>query len=160
MSCPYIPHRTEEGYGLSQKGLDTVISQYHPSLIITVDHGITAAEKVAYAKTKSIDVIVTDHHVKPKVLPQCTIIHTTAISGAGVAWFVAKELVKNQTTELLSLAAIGTIADMVPLIAANRSIAKYGLIELNTTKRIGLNALMKDAGLTKGHSRHMIFHMF
>jgi single-stranded-DNA-specific exonuclease len=178
---PYIPHRMEEGYGLSQKGLDAVISQYHPSLVITVDHGITAAENVAYARTKGIDVIVTDHHVKPKKLPQCTIIHTTALSGAGVSWFVAKELLSSGMTahagltrgsassskaktdsrlraslsggrgnDILELAAIGTIADMVPLIGANRSIVKYGLTALNSTKRIGLNALMADAGLTKG----------
>ncbi|MBI5620052.1 DHH family phosphoesterase, partial [Candidatus Gottesmanbacteria bacterium] len=76
-AMPYIPHRVEEGYGLSHKGIDTVVGQYHPMLIITVDHGITAKEKVAYAKKLGIDVIVTDHHVKPKSLPECTIVHTT-----------------------------------------------------------------------------------
>ena len=66
---PYIPHRVEEGYGLSVKGIDSVVEQFKPKLIITVDHGITAWEKVAYAKKLGIDVIVTDHHVKPKKLP-------------------------------------------------------------------------------------------
>src|SRR3989344_4357394 len=65
---PYIPGRVEEGYGLSTKGIDSVIAQYHPGLIITVDHGITAFEKIEYAKSKGIDVIVTDHHVKPEKL--------------------------------------------------------------------------------------------
>ncbi len=173
---PYIPHRVEEGYGLSQKGIDTIKEQYNPTLMITVDHGITAKEKVAYAKELGIDVIITDHHVKPEKLPECTIVHTTKLSGAGISWFVAKELIqdskKNNTSvilgseatpeskerfwtsqndgELLALAAIGTIADMVPLVGPNRSIAKYGLAAINTTHRVGLEALMADAGLTNG----------
>jgi single-stranded-DNA-specific exonuclease len=147
---PYIPHRIDEGYGLSTKGIDSVIAQFHPTLIITVDHGITAEEKVEYARSKGIDVVVTDHHVKPDTLPLCPIIHTTNLCGAGVSWFVAKELSKNPDPELVALAAIGTIADMVPLVAGNRSIAKYGLDTLNKTTRIGLNALMTEAGLTKG----------
>jgi single-stranded-DNA-specific exonuclease len=143
---PYIPHRVEEGYGLSIKGIDAVWEQYDPSLIITVDHGITAREKVAYAKSLGIDVIVTDHHVKPDKLPDCTIVHTTELCGAGVSWFVAKELDKPD----IALVAIGTIADMVSLTGANRSIVKFGLQELNKTKRVGLRALLQDAGLTLG----------
>ncbi len=147
---PYIPHRAEEGYGLSTKGIDAVINQYHPMLIITVDHGITAREKVAYAKSKGIEVIVTDHHVKPKKLPECIMVHTTTLCGAGVSWFVAKELQKQKNEELLALASLGTIADMVPLLGVNRAIVKHGLLALNHTKRVGLDALIKDAGLTKG----------
>ncbi len=143
---PYIPHRAEEGYGLSVKGIDAARAQYDPSLIITVDHGITAREKIAYAATKGIDVIVTDHHVKPHELPDCTIIHTTQLCGAGVSWFVCKEL----GTPDVALAAIGTIADLVSLTGANRSIVKYGLAELNKSKRVGLIALMQDAGLMSG----------
>lgn len=167
---PYIPHRVEEGYGLSIKGLDAVAAQYDPSLVITVDHGITAKEKVAYAKKLGIDVIVTDHHVKPKQLPDCTIVHTTKLSGAGVSWFVAKELLQGQalkekgltlaTSELLALAAIGTIADMVPLVGPNRSIVKHGLAAINKTHRVGLEALIADAGLEKGTvGTHEVSHM-
>lgn len=144
---PYIPDRREEGYGLSVKGIDSVKKDYNPTLIITVDHGITAWEKVKYAQKLDIDVIVTDHHVKPKKLPRCMIIHTTELSGAGVAWFVAKELTPDPD---LSLAAIGTIADMMPLVGPNRTITKYGLEAINKTSRVGLNALLADAGLTKG----------
>ena len=153
---PYIPHRVDEGYGLSQKGIDAVREQYHPTLIITVDHGITAHEKIAYAKSLGIDVIVTDHHVKPQKLPDCTIVHTTTLCGAGVSWFVARELLSKYETpekrndELIALAAIGTIADLVPLIGANRCIVKFGLVSLNKTKRVGLDALISEAGLTKG----------
>ncbi len=144
---PYIPHRVEEGYGLSVKGIDAVRERFDPSLIVTVDHGITAWEKVKYAKAQGIDVIVTDHHVKPKRLPDCTVVHTTALSGAGVSWCLAKELGHPS----LELAAIGTIADMVPLVGPNRSIVKYGLTEINDTKRVGLAALIEDAGFTKGN---------
>lgn len=153
---PYIPHRVEEGYGLSTKGIDAVRAQYDPSLIITVDHGITAKDKVAYCKSLGIDVIVTDHHVKPDALPDCTIVHTTNLCGAGVSWFTAKELMKSfsagseSTDELLALASIGTIADLVSLTGANRSIVKLGLQQLNKTKRVGLVALMRDAGLIGG----------
>lgn len=146
---PYIPLRAEEGYGLSQKGIDAVREQYNATLIVTVDHGITAWEKVAYAKERGIDVIVTDHHVKPDKLPDCTIVHTTTLCGAGVAWFVAKTLGESD----IALAAIGTIADMVPLLGANRSIVKYGLAAINKTTRVGLRALMSNAGLTPGEIR-------
>lgn len=144
---PYIPHRIDEGYGLSLKGIDAVRKQYNPKLIITVDHGITAWEKVNYARSLGIDVIVTDHHVKPNKLPDCLIVHTTGVSGAGISWFVAKELMPDPD---LSLAAIGTIADMMPLVGPNRTITKYGLEAFNKTNRVGLVALISDAGLAKG----------
>ena len=152
---PYIPHRVDEGYGLSIKGINAVREQYNPTLIITVDHGITAWEKVEYAKSLGIDVVVTDHHVKPDKLPDCTIIHTTKLSGAGVSWFLVKELLSTfhfplSTFHLLELASIGTIADLVPLVGPNRSIVKYGLEAINSTKRVGLLAIMKEAGLTAG----------
>ncbi len=156
---PYIPHRVDEGYGLSKKGIDSVVDQYKPTLIITVDHGITAWEKVVYAKELGIDVIVTDHHVKSDKLPDCRIVHTTKLCGAGVSWFVAKELLKtrgmqdSRSLELIALAAIGTIADMVPLVGPNRSIAKYGLAAINHTARVGLLALIEEAGLTPGEIR-------
>ncbi len=153
---PYIPHRAEEGYGLSMKGIDAVRAQYDPSLIITVDHGITAKDKVAYAKSLGMEVLVTDHHVKPKDLPDCTIVHTTDLCGAGVSWFVAKQLGSPD----IGLAAIGTIADLVPLTGANRSIVKYGLTEINKTKRVGFIALMRDAGIAPGMlSTYEISHM-
>jgi single-stranded-DNA-specific exonuclease len=147
---PYIPHRVEEGYGLSKKGIANVVEQYHPTLIITVDHGITGWEKVEYARSLGIDVIVTDHHTKPEKLPDCTIVHTTSLCGAGVSWFVAKELCGVKNDEHIALAAIGTIADLVPLVGANRSIVKFGLAAINKTSRVGLDALFSEAGLTKG----------
>jgi len=140
---PYIPHRENEGYGLSEKGIDAVVKQYDPKLIITVDHGISARDKVAYAQKQGIDMIVTDHHTKPTALPDCTIVHTTQLSGSGVSWFVAQEVTGGASVEL---AAIGTIADLLPLTDANRSIVAHGLQAMHTTRRIGLRALMKEAG--------------
>lgn len=154
---PYIPHRVDEGYGLSEKGIDAVKTQFDPTLIITVDHGITAHEKVAYAKKLGIDVIVTDHHVKSQKLPDCVIVHTTQLAGSGISWFVAYELSK---TAPLELAAIGTIADLVPLIGPNRSIAKFGLAQLRKTKRVGIVALLTDAGIEKSAiETYTISHM-
>jgi len=163
---PHVPHRVNEGYGLTKKGIDTVFEKYHPTLLITVDHGITARYEVEYAKSKGMDVIVTDHHLKPDILPNCLIVHTTALSGAGVAYFLAKELISSldelRTTnyELLSLSAIGTIADMMPLLGPNRSIAKYGLEELKKTTRVGLKALITDAAFEQGQlTAYNVSHM-
>lgn len=158
---PYIPHRVEEGYGLSIKGIDRVHRELQPTLLITVDHGITAWEKVDYAKQLGIDVIVTDHHVKPTKIPQTTIVHTTKLSGSGVSWFLAKTLIEEldsdkkfdyaEREELLALAAIGTVADMVELLGPNRQIVHYGLLQLNKTKRIGLTTLFRVMGITPGN---------
>ncbi|HCM82600.1 MAG: Single-stranded-DNA-specific exonuclease RecJ [Microgenomates group bacterium GW2011_GWC1_43_11] len=179
---PYVPHRVEEGYGLTEKGIDAVLKNFHPTLLITVDHGITAFKEIEYAESKGMDVIVTDHHMKPKKLPDALIIHTTKLSGAGVAFFLAKELITRVIAirqpaekqslqlnnvpmqqflyELLPLAAIGTIADMMPLLGTNRSIAKYGLEELRKTNRVGLLSLMEEAGVRKDQlTAYSISHM-
>jgi single-stranded-DNA-specific exonuclease len=160
---PYIPHRVEEGYGLSIKGIDAVANEYDPALIITVDHGITAKEQVEYAKQLGIEVIVTDHHVKPDALPMCTIVHTTKLSGSGVSWFVAKELLNRyhkSDPELIVFPAIGTIADLLPLVGANRAIVKAGLAVMRKTKRIGLDALITEAEIEKSSlSTYSVSHM-
>ena len=151
---PYIPHRVDEGYGLSEKGIDAVRAQFDPALIITVDHGITARDKVEYAKKLGIEIIISDHHVKPESLPDTTIVHTTNLAGSGVSWFLAKEVFraakgedKGQMIDLLALATIGTIADLVPLVGSNRSTVKFGLVALSRTKRVGVRALMADAAI-------------
>ncbi|OGG05037.1 single-stranded-DNA-specific exonuclease RecJ [Candidatus Gottesmanbacteria bacterium RBG_16_52_11] len=156
-AMPYIPHRVDEGYGLSKKGIAQISSEYKPTLIVTVDHGITGHVQVAYARGLGIDVIVTDHHVKPEHLPDSIIVHTTLLSGAGVAWYTVKELYRHLklgsdqvTGDFLGMAAIGTIADMVPLTGINRSIVKFGLEWLNLTRRVGIRALIDEAGLAQG----------
>ncbi|MBI3385024.1 single-stranded-DNA-specific exonuclease RecJ [Candidatus Gottesmanbacteria bacterium] len=167
---PFIPDRAEEGYGLSLAGLDNLKEKIpETKLIITVDHGIVAVEQTEYAQKKlGLDVIITDHHTKAKKLPKAfAIIHTRKLSGSGLSWFVAKELLRHSgesreaerlqnrfwtsqnDVNLLDLPALGTIADMVPLVGANRSIAKYGLAEIQKTSRVGLLALIKEAGLIR-----------
>lgn len=147
---PYVPKRESEGRGMPKTSIDAIVGEYRPTLLITVDHGITARESVAYARSLGIDFIVTDHHEKPSQLPECTIVHTTDMAGAGVSWFLAHAVATSYhlpaTNSLLELAAIGTVADCVPLIGANRSIAKYGLEELRRTKRVGIKAILADAG--------------
>lgn len=91
---PHIPHRVDEGYGLSKKGIDHILNEFSDiGLIITVDNGIVAREAVEYANKKNIDVIITDHHVKGEELPKAhSIVHTTKLCGAGVAYMLSKEL--------------------------------------------------------------------
>ncbi len=191
---PYIPHRVDEGYGLSIKGIDNVKAQ-NPDLklIITVDNGIVANEAVEYANSLNIDVIITDHHVPesgeelkteiyqkskngklknvnnlPKAL---AIVHTTKLCGAGVAYLLSKEIknaiviaeeMKQSSTESLrpsvrrnddnsdshlELAVLGTIADLVPLTGANRTIVKIGFDYLRRTSRLGLQAIFAEAAI-------------
>lgn len=170
---PYIPHRVDEGYGLSVKGIQNVIEKTprlaalargdKGGLIITVDNGIVANEAVDFANAQGIDVIITDHHTVGEKLPDAhAVVHTTKLCGAGVAYLLAQELKggpfdsaqdKNGTLREndihLELAALGTVADLVPSIGANRTIVKYGLEKLAKTKRPGLLHLFKQAKLEK-----------
>lgn len=149
-SLPFIPQRSE-GYGLKTKKIRE-LAKNKTSLIITVDQGIVGEKQIKFAQGLGVDVIVTDHHALGKTKPKATaIIHTTKLSGAGVAWFFTLFLLKefNRQPSSLDLATIGTIADVVPLIGSNRSLVKYGLKELTTTTRIGLNYLIKTAGIEK-----------
>lgn len=151
-AMPYVPHRIEEGYGLSEKGIDTIYSKHKVNLIITVDHGVTAWEKVAYANSLGIDVIILDHHTIPKKLPESyALIHTTNLCATGIAWFFANYLLdKSENTSNLDLVALATIADLIPLTGVNRILVKYGLLEINKTKRLGLKALINSSGLKLG----------
>jgi len=157
---PHIPDRFEEGYGINAESV-TKLKARTPNLklIVTVDNGIVAYEGIKKAKDLGIDVIVVDHHQKgTKKLATPYVLHATAVCGSALAWFFAKELSKSikypvsSILQSLDLAAIGTIADQMPLIGINRSIVKYGLEELNKTKRPGLLALFEESGLTtKSH---------
>ncbi len=155
---PFIPLRQTHGYGLSIKGLKDILSHPYkfkldtkPSLVITVDNGIVAHKAVDFAHKNGIDVIVTDHHVPSKKLPAAlAIFHTTALSGSGVSWLLSKFLLPSKSRiprTTLDLAAIGSVADMVPLLGANRVIVKQGLVELKHTQRIGLQELFTEAGI-------------
>jgi len=161
-TMPYVPDRKTEGYGFSIKGIDKVIKKFNPSIIISVDHGITKIKEVSYAKNKGIKIIITDHHLKGEKIPQAdAIFHIPTLSGAGVSYFFAKQLYKyfkSSTfdskllalyfqTDYLSLASIGTIADLVPVLGPSRSIVKYGLEVFSKIKRVGIKQIIKEAGI-------------
>jgi single-stranded-DNA-specific exonuclease len=162
---PYVPNRKTEGYGFSLFGIDNVIEKFNPALIISVDHGITKVKEVEYAKKKGIKIIITDHHLKGEILPQAdAIFHIPALSGAGVSYFLSKEIFRNFeknvgnrhaclllqnnfSSDYLALASIGTVADLVPLIGPSRSLVKYGLENFSKTRRVGIKNILKEAGI-------------
>jgi len=154
---PYIPERVSEGYGLNCESISKIKDQRsNLGLIITVDHGITAAEKIKYASELGVDVIVCDHHQVGKEKPKCTaVIHTEKICAAAISWFLSKEIIKNfpncqlLIANYLDLVAIATIADLEPLVGINRSFVKFGLESLRKTTRCGLLAIFEEAGLKK-----------
>lgn len=149
---PYIPHREKEGYGLSKLGLDSVKEQ-GASLVITVDNGIVALEQAFYAKELGLDLIITDHHIPLEEKPESlAIIHSTKMCGAAVGWCLVRELAgKNKAVELLDLVALATVGDLTPLVGINRALVKQGLQVLNKTYKVGLLALIRDAGLELGN---------
>ncbi|MFZ5376097.1 MAG: single-stranded-DNA-specific exonuclease RecJ [Patescibacteria group bacterium] len=147
---PYIPSRTEHGYGLSIKALEQIFAKSKPDLIITVDNGIVAHKAVDYARNQGVDVIITDHHQPESTLPMANqIVHSTEVCGAAVAWLIARSLTPDHALNIVDLVAVATIADMVPLQGTNRTLAKYGLEALAKTTRPGLKALIYHAGLDK-----------
>ena len=141
---PHIPDRFEEGYGINSTSVENLKFKIkNLKLIVTVDNGIVAYEGIKKAKELGIDVIVTDHHQKgEKKNTAFSVIHSTLVCGSALAWFFAKEL---GSANGLELAAIGTVADQMPLVGVNRSIVKYGLIQLNKTKRPGLRAILDSS---------------
>ena len=150
--APYIPDRFSEGYGLSAGGIKK-LKEDGVSLIITVDSGITAEEEIDFANDLGVDVIVTDHHIKPKTLPKAhSIVHTTALCGTGVAWILSAQIADSarKLTKALDLVAIATVADMQPLNGANRSLVRQGFEVLGRLERPGLAALAEVARLKKG----------
>ncbi len=152
----YIPNRFKEGYGLNNEALRYIHST-GCKLVITVDTGISAVEQVAYGQSLGLDIIVTDHHEPPEVIPQAFAVINPKkpgcpypfemLAGVGVAFKLAHALLGEPPLHLLDLAAIGTIADLVPLVDENRVIASLGLARLNHTRNVGLQALLRVCGL-------------
>ena len=146
----HLPSRFEEGYGVS----DVTISRLADegcSLLITVDCGITAVEEVAAANARGLEVIVTDHHRPGPTLPECPVVATRPsdypfpeLCGTGVVCKLAQALGVD-VAPYLDLVALATIADVVPLLDENRSLAIAGLRALARTQRPGLQALMRNA---------------
>ena len=151
--CVYIPSRHLEGYGLNMKALEELTQKC--SLIITVDCGITSVQEVAYVKSLGRDIIVTDHHQLPPELPDCLCLNPLMgdypfrrLCGAGVALKIVQAMGGISAMEpYWDLAALGTIADIVPLLDENRVITSIGLNRMNSNMRPGLKALCRVAGI-------------
>ncbi len=157
-----IPHRTRDGYGLSPDAMDEA-QRRGCTLVVTVDCGITAVEAVERGRALGIDVVITDHHEPPHALPDaCAIIDPLrpgceypfkSLAGVGVAFKLAEALLREhggaeRASEYLDAVALGTIADVVPLVGENRVLARLGLERLNRGSRIGLNSLVRVAKLS------------
>jgi single-stranded-DNA-specific exonuclease len=146
----HLPSRFEEGYGVSEGTVERLAAE-GCALLLTVDCGITAVEEVAAAKARGLEVIVTDHHRPGDTLPDCPIVATRPseypfpeLCGTGVVCKLAQALGVD-AAPYLDLVALATIADVVPLLDENRSLAIAGLRELARTQRPGLQALMRNA---------------
>lgn len=148
---PYIPHRQKEGYGLSKVGLDSVLTE-GAKLVITVDNGIVAIKQAEYAQKLGLEVIITDHHIPLSNLPPAlAVVHSTDLSGAGVAWALIRSLVEEKLSQkLLQFVAMGTVCDLMPLVGVNRCLVKEGLVSLHRTDRMGLLSLVTECGLKVG----------
>jgi len=149
----YIPDRHQEGYGLNLTAVEKLAGQYQ--VLVTVDCGIASVQEVEAAKKAGLQVIVTDHHRHLEQLPPGDAVISPLLGdypfpflcGAGVAWKLATALIGERALPLLEIAALATVADMVPLTGENRVIASIGLRQLPQTKRPGLKAVMSRAGI-------------
>lgn len=145
---PFIPHREKHGYGLSMRSLAAVLAEKKPDLLISVDNGIVAHEAFAELHRLGISTILTDHHQPEGELPVADIIlHTTQVSGTGVAWFLARSLDPAAAENSLDLTAIATVADQMPMLGINRALVAHGLAALRQTQRVGLQLLIAKAGV-------------
>ena len=175
---PFIPNRLDEGYGLSSDALNRCLREHGSTVVVSVDCGTNSVESVRAVQERGVDVIITDHHepegqiapafalINPKLgsLPKLKI-----LSGVGVAFKLAHAMVKMGRTlkkpsaagvelrDYLDIVALGTVADLVPLVDENRIFVRHGLAQLATTKWVGLDALKTVAGCVKGSSIHFIW---
>lgn len=161
---PYLPHRVDEGYGLSRDGVENCLAKHSVGLLLAVDCGSTAVDTIGWLKEQGIDTIVLDHHQVSEPAPDaCALVNPQLgdrfqeLCSAGLAFKLAHALVKRgratgvpvaesyDIRELLDLVALGTIADLVPLRDENRILVSAGLPRLSETARPGLVALKEVA---------------
>lgn len=153
----YLPHRVNEGYGLS-KSILSIARDNNIKLLITVDCGTSSHKEIAQLRHAGIEVIITDHHepsqdqaplasavINPKI--KGSGYKFRDLAGVGVAYKFCQALTGKNLTDDLDLVSLGTIADMVPLFDENRIIAKLGLAKFLETKKLGLKTLIENAGI-------------
>lgn len=157
---PYVPSRLDEGHGLSLAALDAAITA-GANVIVTVDCGTTSVAEIAAANGRGLDVIVTDHHRVPPILPAALAIVNPhrpdstypdrRLAGSGVAFKIAQLLLADEpggpafALDLTDLATIGSVADVAPVVGENRAIARLGLERLRRAPRSGIAALLERA---------------
>ena len=162
---PYVPSRLDEGHGLSLKAIDAAVSA-NATLIITVDCGSTSVAEIAAAQAAGIDVIVTDHHRLPTELPAAIAIVNPQradsmyperrLAGSGVAFKLGQLLLRDEpggqaaALALSDLAALGSVADLVPLLGETRAIVRLGLARIAAGPRPGIAALLAAASVAPG----------
>jgi single-stranded-DNA-specific exonuclease len=158
----YIPDRYSEGYGVSIKGIDYAVENNY-NLIIALDCGIKAIEKVAYAKNKGVDFIICDHHRPSDSLPQAVAVLDPQrpdcsypykeLSGCGVGFKLIQAYSRinglpfEELVDYLDMVSVSIASDIVPLVDENRVLAYYGLKVLNESPRLGLKSIIKTAGI-------------
>lgn len=169
---PYIPHRVDEGYGLNKEAL-TYLAQIGTRVVVTVDCGVRSLEEAAYARKLGLDLIITDHHSVGTQLPEAVAVVNPRIpqhpypfgelAGVGVAFKLAQGLLRSnaraplqkrtlslEEEDLLDLVALGTVADLAPLLGENRTLVRRGLELINRMERPGIEALCRQSGLRDG----------
>ncbi len=161
----YIPDRYDEGYGLNGQAIRKLVTD-GAKVIVSVDCGVTAVREAELARELGVDLIVTDHHHPPATIPNAFAVVNPRragdpsidkeLAGAGVALVLARSLLGElgyalREDELLQLVALATVADVVPLLAANRSLTRRGLEALNRAPLTGVRALVERAGLKLGN---------
>ncbi len=170
----YIPNRFEEGYGLNNEAID-ILHQNGTSLIVTVDCGIRSPAEAAHAAELGMDIIITDHHEPREILPECVAVICPKqqgceypeknLAGVGISYKVCEALTRkigmpeSDLEEYLDLVAVGTVADVVPLVGENRSLVRMGLRQLQSCNRQGLFSLagVAELNLTRATTRDIGF---
>src|SRR6185437_8727378 len=150
----FLPRRSEEGYGLTLVGIKRCLEEYRPNLLIAVDCGTNSAEEVAEIRRRGIDVVILDHHEVHSRRPNCTALVNPKMGrdlhylcSTGVAFKLAHALMKYHAIpninlkDYLDIVALATVADLVPLVGENRTLVKWGLEQMRTTRWAGLAAL-------------------
>ena len=158
----FLPLRMEEGYGLSRESVERCLEQHRPRLLIAIDCGTPQSRKLPSSRDRGVDVIVLDHHEPKSQLPDCVaIVNPKADSDSpfhylcsvGIVFKLCHALLKTRPLpefdlkSKLDLVALGTVADIVPLVEENRVLVQRGAIEIGRTSRVGLRKLMQVAGV-------------
>ncbi|MFC1692290.1 single-stranded-DNA-specific exonuclease RecJ [Candidatus Latescibacterota bacterium] len=162
----HVPNRFKEGYGVSREGIDKS-ENFGARLVVSVDSGITAFDEVEYATSRGIDTIITDHHEPQANLPRAIAVLDPKreggtypfrdLAGVGVmfkllqALYIDMDMDPGELFDELDLVALGTAADVVPLIDENRILTKYGIERMRNTANTGLAALMEISGSKRGY---------